>query len=181
MTEEIWKDITGYEGLYKVSNLGRVKSLNYRRTGKEHLLSQVLCSGYLHVGLSKNGKFKIFKVHRLVSQAFIDNPNNLPFVNHLDENKLNNKVNNLEWCSCEYNNNYGTRISRALESLNLRNCKNAERPVLQFTKDGKFVNEYRSLHEAERCTGIDFTSIVSCCKGRRFTAGCFTWKYKNND
>lgn len=179
--KEIWKDIENYEGLYQISSFGNVKSLNYRNTGKEHLLSFGLGKDYLYVGLSKNGKVKIFKVHRLVATAFIDNPENLPCVNHIDEDKTNNRVDNLEWCSYEYNNNYGTRISRSLKSLKLRNRKSAPKEVLQFTKEGKFVNEYPSLHEAKRCTGINQGNICSCCLGRYNTIGGYIWKYKNNE
>lgn len=183
MTEkEIWKDIKGYEGLYQVSNLGNVKSLNYGRTCKERIL--IPCkkpNGYLNVELSKNCICKKFYVHRLVAKAFIENPDNLPQVNHIDENKLNNRVDNLEWCSYEYNNNYGTHNERMLKTRKLRNSKNAERPVLQFTKDCKFVNEYPSIREAARCTGINHSHICSCCKGLLKTAGGYIWKYKNNE
>ena len=165
--KEVWKEIQGYEGKYQVSNLGNMKSLNFHGTGKEHLLNQNLCKGYLHVGLSKNGKSKTILVHRLVATAFIDNPNNLPVINHKDECKTNNCVDNLEWCDYRYNAIYGTCISRVLKTKKLRNCKNAERPVLQFTKDGKFVNEYHSTHEAKRCTGISQGNIVSSCRKRK--------------
>ena len=107
---EIWRDVVGFEGLYKVSNLGNVKSLNYNRTGKEKLMKpQTDGHGYLQVMLYKDGKYKIKKIHRLVAEAFIPNPDNLPCVNHKDENKTNNKEFNLEFCTYEYNNNYGTR------------------------------------------------------------------------
>ena len=184
MTEEkeIWQDIAGYEGLYKVSNLGRVKSLNYRRTGKERILIPIKKNnGYLYVTLSKNSIQKPHYVHRLVSQSFIENPYNFPQVNHIDEDKTNNKVSNLEWCSVEYNNKYGTRNERALETRKLRKSKFAPKEVLQFTKDGKFVNEYYSTNEAWRCTLISQGNISACCKGTRIHAGGYIWKYKNND
>ena len=115
---EIWKDIKGYEGLYQVSNKGRVKSLNYRRTGKEGILKgKPDKDGYLRVGLCKNKKQKPFYIHRLVAKAFLPNPNNLPEVNHIDENKENNHVENLEWCDRKYNNNYGSRNERASVSM----------------------------------------------------------------
>ena len=180
--KEIWKDIQGYEGKYQVSNLGNVKSLNYHGTCKERILIPgKTTNGYLFVSLSKNSKVKNFKIHRLAAQAFIENTENLLEVNHIDENKLNNRVDNLEWCSHEYNINYGTRSARELETRKLKKCKNAERTVLQFTKDGKFVNEYKSISEAERFTEINQGNICSCCKGRRYkTAGGYIWKYKNN-
>lgn len=119
--EEIWKDIEGYEGWYQVSNLGRVRSVeryvNYKKTGLSFRKSRILklksdYYGYRSVNLSVNCKVKTYKVHRLVAQAFIPNPNNLPCINHKDENKSNNFVSNLEWCSIAYNNTYGTRIER---------------------------------------------------------------------
>lgn len=180
--KEIWKDIQGYEGKYKISNLGRVKSLNYHRTGKEQIRTpRKQPNGYLIVELFKNGIQKNFLIHRLIAQAFIENPENLPQVNHIDENKLNNRVDNLEWCTNKYNVCYGTGIERMLKTRKLRNCITAERSVLQFTKDGKFVKEYPSIHEAERCTGIKKGHICYCCKGRLLTAGGFKWKYKNNE
>ena len=114
---EIWKDIEGYEGLYQVSNKGRVKSLNYGRTGKEKILRPGKNNdGYLIVILYKNGKKKNFRIHRLVAKAFLTNPNNLLEVNHRDENKENNHVENLEWCDRKYNINYGSRTERSSES-----------------------------------------------------------------
>lgn len=114
--EEIYKDIKGYEGLYQVSNYGRVKSLNYRRTGKERLLKQILhTNGYFYVRLYKSNKW--FSIHRLVAETFIPNPENLPCVNHKDEVKTNNHVDNLEWCTNEYNLNFGSRNERISETL----------------------------------------------------------------
>lgn len=179
--KEIWKDIAGYEGLYQVSNLGNVKSLNYNRTKKERILIPGKNnSGYLLVMLSKNGTRKTFTIHRLAAQAFIENPKNLPEVNHIDEDKTNNCVSNLEFCDRKYNNKYGTHNARGLKTKKLRKCKNAERTVLQFTKDGKFINEFPSTKEAERFTEIYQSSIVSCCKGRYKSAGGYIWQYKNN-
>ena len=114
---EIWKDIKGYEGLYQVSNMGRIKSLGNNKTRKEKILSlKPSNNGYIKVYLCKNGKQKPFSVHRLVAQAFLPNPDNLPEVNHIDENKENNHVKNLEWCDRKYNMTYGTRNERASAS-----------------------------------------------------------------
>lgn len=114
---EIWKDIPGHEGKYQVSNLGRVRSLNYNRTGKIKLLKQGNVNGYKVVILYKDGKKKTYLVHRLVAIAFLLNPNNLPIINHKDENPSNNNVNNLEWCTIAYNNTYGTARKRASENM----------------------------------------------------------------
>ena len=121
--EEIWKDIQGYEGLYQISNLGRVKSLGRIITNKirTYYREDLILSpgkdkdGYFQVQLYKNGINKMRKVHRLVAETFILNPNNYPCINHKDENKQNNHVSNLEWCTVKYNQNYGTRTERAAE------------------------------------------------------------------
>jgi hypothetical protein len=117
VSNEIWRAVVGYEGLYEVSNLGNVRSLNYGNTGKCKLLK--LCFdkyGYLQVGLCKNKKRKMCRVHRLVAITFILNLMKYPAVNHKDENKINNKVENLEWCTVEYNNAYGKHQERVNKS-----------------------------------------------------------------
>ena len=115
---EIWKDIEGYEGLYQISNYGRVKSLRFNHTDNNpRILKNVIVKGYCCVNLYKDKKMKMLKVHRLVAQAFIPNPNNLPVINHIDEDKTNNFVGNLEWCSVEYNSRYGTARQRGADKL----------------------------------------------------------------
>ena len=130
--EEFWKDIEGYEGWYQVSSQGRVRSVeryvNYKKTGLSNRKSRILKAkkdyyGYMVVNLSVNCKVKTMKIHRLVADAFIPNPDNLPCVNHKDEDKTNNFVDNLEWCSVAYNNTYGTRIDRVFKTH--RNRKKA--------------------------------------------------------
>ena len=167
MTLEIWKDIDGYEGLYQVSNLGRIKSLNYKRTGRTKILKLVKSNGYLDIILYNNGKCKHYLVHRLVAKAFIPNPDSLPEINHIDENKTNNKVDNLEWCTSKYNSNYGTKPLRFSKSRGI-SVKCIETEIV-----------YHSAREAERQTGIDNTQIVGVCKGKYGyqTAGGYTWEY----
>lgn len=195
---EIWKDIPGFEGLYQVSNLGRVKSLPrgkqwpYRRT-HNNIRKPHIKNGYYQVNLSKDNKVRWISVHRLVALAFIPNPDNLPCVNHQDENKLNNHVNNLEWCSYAYNANYGTARQRQIESmktndpLNLRIQKslvtreknkrpNARKKILQLDSDGNIVKYFDSISDAGR-QGYDRASITYCCQGKRKTAGGYKWKY----
>ena len=122
--EEQWRDISGYEGLYQVSNLGQVKSMDYRHTGKEKVISsQTQKNGYLHVSLWKDRTKRFFYIHRLVADAFIPNPDNLPEVNHKDECLSNNSVDNLEWCTSIYNANYGTRNSRMSNSKKSVKCE----------------------------------------------------------
>lgn len=169
--EEIWKDIKGYEGLYQVSNLGNVKSLCYNKTKNLSKLlkprnNKVSGDAYFIVSLCKNGIHKNFYIHRLVAEAFIANVNDLPQVNHIDEDKSNNKVSNLEWCTIEYNLNYGTRREKEARTKGIS--------VFQYTKDGNFVKEYYSIREATRQTGI--TNVGDCIRGKSKTAGGFIWK-----
>ena len=163
---EIWKPIKGYEGLYEVSNFGRIKSLNYNHTGKGKILKQnQIMNGYKLVMLYKDGNGKNYLVHRLVAEAFLPNTDNLPCVNHKDENKQNNVVSNLEWCTHEYNNRYGTRIERT------------SKPILQYTLDGEFVKEWKSTAECGR-NGYNQGHVAACCRGERKTHKGSVWKYK---
>ena len=183
MKKEYWKPIKGYEGLYMVSNWGRVKSFDRwvkSRNGsvrfcKGRILKQVTNDrGYLYVELWKNNKRKQCKVHRLVAEAFISNPYNLPMINHRDENKSNNNVNNLEWCDCKYNNTYGTRIERVAEKNTNGKCS---KKVYQYTLDGEFVREWKSTAECGR-NGYIHQAISACCRGELKTHKGYIWKYK---
>lgn len=168
---EEWRNIEGYSD-YMVSNLGRVKSLKYN---KEKILKPAThTKGYLCVALCKNSKMQTFKVHRLVAQAFIPNTDNLPQVNHINEDKSDNRVDNLEWCDASYNINYGTGIQR--RSTTNTNGKRAK-TVYQYTIDGEFVAEYPSVNEIERQLGYRIGNIWSCCNGRYKSAYGYKWSY----
>lgn len=124
LPKQIWKDIPGYEGLYQVSNTGKVRSLNYKGTGKKKIWKYAITvNTYKKIALYKNGEIKYYYIHRLVAQAFMPNPNNYPVVNHKDENKSNNVVWNLEWCTQQYNCNYGTCQRRKSETRKSRSPK----------------------------------------------------------
>lgn len=167
--EELWCPIKGYEGFYGVSDQGRVRSLKF---GKERILKPARDDcGYLVVNLYKNRERKMYYVHRLVSQAFIPNTNNLPEVNHKDENKENNSVQNLEWCTDKYNTNYGTRNQRVSEKLS--------KPVLQYEKSGAFVKEWKSMIDVQRNLNYSQGHISKCCTGKLKSAYGFIWKYKD--
>lgn len=178
---EIWKPIEGYEGLYEISSYGRIYS--YPRLGTKGGIIKPnnlnTNEKYLKVKISKNGVIKKQPVHKLVAVTFIPNPNNYPCVNHKDENKRNNNVDNLEWCTIEYNDNYGTRNQRIAEKNKIVQQNKRGKTVLQYTLDGEFVAEYPSIREAERQTNISNQHIGMCCKGLQKTAGGFVWKYKN--
>lgn len=166
---EQWKPIEGYGGKYEVSDLGRVrqgeKSVNQYKDGK----------GYLRVSLYKDGAERNVKVHRLVALAFIPNPDNLPMVNHKDEVKTNNRVENLEWCDNKYNCNYGT-IKERLDATR-RRC-----PVIGTDKDG---NEHRfsSIQEAATYVGGKMPCISACCRkvqGKHNAYG-YQWRYEDEE
>lgn len=197
--EEIWKDVVGYEGLYQVSNLGRVRSCDRKTrnrngvvTKRGRLLSFFYYGGYLNVSLCMGGNKQNKKIHRLVAEAFIANPNNYPIINHKDENKLNNNANNLEWCTYSYNTLYGSGIEKrrntyqktgigklAAQKANrtkLRNnAINAPRPVNQYSLDGQKIARYESTEEASRITGIPSYVIRKCCKGGICRNKKYTW------
>lgn len=176
---EIWKDVEGYEGLYQVSNMGRVKSLGNElsNNSKEKILKSYKNgkSGYLLISLCKEGKIKKYLLHRLVAQAFLPNPNNLPEVNHKDENHQNNCVENLEYCNAKYNANYGSRNKKISKAL--KNRKDLSKPILQFTKDGEFIRRWDNAREVERELGIKNSNIPKCCKGKYKTVGGYKWCY----
>lgn len=183
---EEFRDIENYNGEYQVSNLGRVYSVK----SKKFLKPKTTSGGYLQVCLSKNGKHKNYYIHRLTAQAFLKNINNLPQVNHKDENPLNNNLSNLEWCTASYNASYGTKNQRMVQHPNYKatrekcikaSVEKTSKPILQFSKQGEFVAEFPSAHEAERKTKINQAHISDCCRGKKYckSAGGYVWRYKS--
>lgn len=167
---ENWRDIKGYEGMYQVSNYGRIKSLNYNHTKKEKILKGIIDeNGYLKVGLSKGGKLDCKRIHRLVAEAFLENPNNLPQVNHKDECKTNNHVENLEWCDAKHNINYGSRNKKCAEKLSRR--------IDQIDKvTGEVIRQWESTVECGR-NGFDFSNVAKCARGVVKQYKGYIWKY----
>lgn len=162
--EEIWKEIQGYEGEYAVSNKGRVRN---KKNGKI-LAGAYDGYGYRFVKLYKaNSKPKQIKVHRLVALAFIPNPDNLPYINHIDENKGNNNVENLEWCTASQNQRH---------SAHQKSCK-----IKQITKDGELVKVWESFMQIERETDYNRSNIIQCCKGKLRSAHGYRWQYLDPD
>ena len=191
---EIWRtavyDDIVYEGLYKVSNLGRILSLNYKNTGKAELMTPYEDTGcYLRVDLWKNGESKTCLFHRLVAETSLENPENKPHINHKIEGDEGKKINmvifnedgtidkertTIEWVTPKENNDYGTRTERVAKANTNGKCS---KPVLQFTLDGEFIREWPSIHECSR-NGFDFRNVSACCLGKRKSAYGFRWCYK---
>jgi hypothetical protein len=172
--DEIWKDIKGYEGIYQISTLGNIKSSPRKGTKGGLLNASEDKDGYLCIGLNKNGKRKTFKVHRLVAMTFIPNIFDLQEVNHKDENPSNNHVENLEWCTNEYNVRYGTAIMR-IRKTQLKRAK----AVLQLDKDGNVLGKFLSLERAAEAMGCCTQLIQRVCNNKPhcYTAKGYRWQW----
>lgn len=175
---EIWADVKGYEGLYLISTYGNCKTTNYRpgygRIPED--INDIMKienpdnhQGYCTIKLSKNGKKRTARIHRLVAEVFIPNPNNYPCVNHIDGNKLNNHIENLEWCTHQQN----------MQHASLNNLVNRGKTtrIKQLTLNNEVVKVYKSIREAARETGICRDSITKCLKGKQQQCNNFKWKY----
>jgi len=170
--KEIWKDIAGYEGLYQVSNLGRIKSLN--NTDKI-LNSNIKQSGYIGCALSKNGIVKHYRVHRLVAEAFIPNTKNKPQVNHINGDKTDNNVNNLEWCTARENINHSFRAGL---SKGRRDAQNVlSKKIRQYSLDGVFIKEWESAMQIQRELGFNNSAISACCLNKHKQAYGYIWRH----
>ena len=194
--EEIWKpamyiketgEIIDYSEKYEVSNHGNMRSKDYRHKGIKHNLKLSKLNNYYYVGLPYNGKMKLFPVHRIVAFAFLPNPYNFPIINHKDENPSNNVVyinddgtvnyekTNLEWCTYEYNNSYGTRIERLIKSkINGKKSK----PVFQYDLDENFIQKWPSFREVQRQMGYSQGNLYKCCRGIYKQAYNYIWRYE---
>lgn len=182
MKNELWNDIPGYEGIYQVSNMGRVKSLDrvvYTRGCipckwlKGQIMKSFLMDGYERICLSKQGTQRKFWVHRLVAMAFIPNPENLPEINHIDENPTNNNVWNLEWSDRLHNIRHGTRTARMAISQG--------RKVVQYSLNNQYLREFVSLADAARYIGGKASSsgIRQACIGSVRQIYGYKWKFKD--
>lgn len=179
--EEIWKDVVGYEGYYQVSNLGNVRSIDRYVKGngltaekqlkKGKMLKQFLKQGAWSVTLRKEGTYKFRYTYRLVAEAFIPNPNNLPLINHIDEDRTNPRVDNLEWCDYSYNITYNEASKRAGKSRNKK--------VIQYDKEMNEIARYDSVGDAAKAVGAHQQNISQSCSGKQGPCRGFIWKYAN--
>lgn len=183
---EIWRDIPGYEGLYQASNRGNIRSLNWRKRGViRNLYLKPHTKGYLQVELSKNGVKKMITVHRLVATTFIPNPNNLPTINHKDENKKNNNILNLEWCTSSYNTSFSkSECSNKDELFNKQSDKNVpykhnQRVAQIDVLSGNTVKIWKNIATIKNEKKYNTSGIRECCKGNRNTAYGFKWQFAN--
>lgn len=181
MQNEVWKVVEKYNGYIEVSNLGNVRSII--KTSKGNRVKELAKDlgtrkdyYYVRIHNTRLGINTRVRIHRLVAEAFIDNPNNLPYVNHKNENKLDNRVENLEWCTSKYNTNYGTGIER--RAFNSRNQPHRSRIIQQLDLNNNIIREYPSFKEAQRIIGHTYSNIWSCCNGKANTAYGYKWKYK---
>lgn len=185
--QEVWKDIEGYEGAYRVSNLGHILSVRFGPKSNSvpvNPVSKIMrqsrsSSGYLHVQLYKNGKSSTKLVHILVAQAFIPNPENKPEVNHIDGNKNNNRVDNLEWSTKSENQRHAINIGLRQASPNIGKIgelSKSSKPVLQYDLQGNFVKKWSSYADAARYYGCSYTSIGNCAHGRHKTCQGYMWR-----
>lgn len=167
------KELKNFEENYLISDKGEIINKKTNKVLKQHLTM----NGYLFVALYKDKVKYQKKVHRLVAETFIENPNNFPFVNHKDENKTNNSVENLEWCTSDYNNKYGSRLKKCSEKL--LNREDQSKLVLQYDLNNNLINTFPSLAEAERVLQIPKakSNITRCCNGIYNTAYGFKWKF----
>jgi hypothetical protein len=216
LIKEVWKDIPDYPN-YQVSNYGRIKSLERTiiyKDGSKHLYKEKILKpsndkdGYLLIGLHKDNKCQVFRVHRLVALAFIPNPENLPIINHKNEIKTDNRVENLEFCSARYNVTYNDAHIKRGENLKGKfkgennpfygkhhtdeskkkigkahkgRISPNRKPILQYTLDMVLIRDWDSATTASKELNINLGHITECCRGERNKCGGFIWKYKENN
>lgn len=184
--EEIWKDIKGYEGLYQVSNLGNVRSFPRKGTHSKEitiLKYEFNHKGYKQVGLTKKCKVHTKRIHRLVAETFISNPENKLQVNHINGDKTDNRVENLEWCTNEYNMAHSWKIGlRSIEKTYKRgkeHCRSVT--VNQYDLYGNFIKKWDCVRDIERILGFDNRNICACCRHKRNVAYGYVWRYENDN
>lgn len=178
--KEAWKDIVGYEGLYQISNKGRLKHLKSSHVIDEHICKcYINNNGYYIAHLYKNNERKMFLLHRLVATAFIENTNNYEFVNHINSKRTDCRAENLEWCDRSYNTKWSYKTNDRRGKMNWKSgANNAKaKAIFMKSKDGKIIKKFDCIMDAQRELGIPSNNIVACLKGRYKTSGGYLWDY----
>jgi len=176
--QEIWKPAYNSKKWF-VSNLGRIKNTNWKNTGKTRLVKQgTNLKGYKTVNINENGKQFPEMVHKIVAEAFIDNPDNKPQVNHINGIKTDNRVDNLEWVTNSENQKHAYK--NGLQKRYKSNNNGKPKKVDQYDLNGFYISTYNSMSEANKITGVDFRMISDCCRNIQKTAGNYIWKYHEN-
>ena len=187
---ETWKDISGFEGIYQISDMGNVKSLSWRNTGQaRNLVPKITNRGYAHVHLYKNGAKRDFTIHRLVATHFIENKKNHPLINHKDENPLNNRADNLEWCDQSYNMRYYFQRHNVERRSSGSYRKSREKGISykptqkieQRTRNGSLVKIWDSFVRIKYALNKNESSIRDCCTGKRKQAYGYQWAFVHED
>lgn len=181
-SKEVWIDVIGYDGFYKISNFGNIKKCLCKNQFGIFKIERTISpykneKGYLKVGFVKDKKRKIEKLHRVVAFHFLDNPENKPEINHKDGDKLNNHVSNLEWCTRSQNIKHSWENGLSIKRFGKDN--HSSKSVDQFEIDGSFIRTWECMSDAGRANGISSSKICCVCKGTRITAGGFKWSYTN--
>lgn len=180
--EEVWKAVKGYEGLYEVSNSGKVRTLPHTTNGitvpsTELKTSMHKSHRYIRLRLYKNGESKDYMLHRLVAQAFVPNPCNKPQINHIDGDRANNSASNLEWCTQAENNRHAIDMGLQNPWIMIQARK---KKILQISMSGEVVKEWESMTEAAKALGLQVSNISHCCKGRIKSTGGYKWQLSSN-
>ena len=179
MEDNTWVDLVGFEGMYQCNKDGELRSLNYKNTGKMHILKQTISRGYAVVNLTFKGKQKVYRVHRLIAETFIENPDNKREVDHIDGNRANNQVTNLRWVTGTENcNNPNTYCKLGKQMLGVTGSKHHRSKPVVCIETGV---EYASSVDAWKHTGINWSNIAACCRNTRVIAGGYHWRYKHQN
>ena len=188
---EIWKDIPDYEGLYQASNMGNIRSIARKHTKGGILRYSMGSGGYKQLVLCKNGKPRTYMIHRLIAKTFLTNDNNLKEINHKDENKLNNCLENLEYCDRIYNQNYGTAIIRMVKNHNYKEsiiksaahrdynliAQKTRKKILQLDLNDNIIKEWDGIRVASKQLSLSVSNISKCCNNKAKTCGNYRWKF----
>lgn len=179
MDKDLWVDLKGFNGMYQINTSGELRSVNYRNTGKTAILKQTISRGYAVVNLTVKGRQRVYRVHRLVAETFLDNPENKKQVDHIDGDRCNNCVENLRWVTSKENsNNPNTAYKLGKQMIGVTGAQHQRSKPVVCIETGAV---YASAVDANHATGINSSNIAACCRGTRANAGGYHWAYKQDN